>query len=266
MNTRILLVVGDKFSAYVQGKDAITLSQLRGLLSLPILLLPGQGRTVLVPGQGLSDIAVKQLLQEAAGSPNIAQFDFSLWHNLPERASGQLTHKHKPANVLVSTPRQVSADVFESQLMIDEDCELMHDHLSGQHVQGMILIEAIRQALLAVAEAYLMPKNDINYAFVFNGLSVNYTHYTFPVAATIRSVMTEISVDNPRRLSFAAEVSVEQCGQEVSTFTASFGAMEKLRITKREGMQAAKIQSDYLAQVVANLDSYQETLAHVENL
>src|SRR5690625_1550673 len=48
MNNRILLVVGDKFASYVKSKDAITVSQLRGLLSLPVHMLPGQSRTVLV--------------------------------------------------------------------------------------------------------------------------------------------------------------------------------------------------------------------------
>jgi hypothetical protein len=266
IQNRILLVVGDKFASYVQGKDAITLSQLRGLLSLSIPLLSGQGVTVLVPGQGLGDANIKLLLQEAAASANLACFDFSLWHRLPERAPSSLSHKHNPANTLISSPRQIAVDMFESHLLIDEDCELMLDHLSGQHVQGMVLIEATRQALLAVTEAYLMPKNGIDYAFVFNALSVNYSHYTFPVGAIIRSVMTEMATENPRRLSFAANVFVEQCGQVVSTFTASFGAMEKLRITKREGMQATKAQSDYLTYIAANMQTWEEPLAQVENL
>src|SRR5690625_2275198 len=89
----------------------------------------------------MGDDCVQQLLSDASVSPNIAHFDFSLWHNLPQRASSALSHKHNPKNTLVSMPRQVTADTFELHLMIDEDCELMNDHLSGQHVQGMVLIE-----------------------------------------------------------------------------------------------------------------------------
>lgn len=258
---RVLLVVGDKFSGYVQGKDAITLSQLRGLLSLPTPMLPFSGITTLVPGQGLSDAGIRVLLQEATASPNLKNFDFSLWHHLPQRAPSSLSHKHIAANTLISVPRQLAADMFESHLMIDENCELMNDHLSGQHVQGMILIEATRQALLAVTEAFLLPKNNIDYAFIFNALSVSYSHYTFPVGAVIRSVMTDKSVDNPRRLGFSANVFVEQCGQIVSTFTASFGAMEKVRIYKRENMQATKAQVDYLAYVAAHMHEHQEPVA-----
>lgn len=266
MNTRILLVVGDKFSGFVQGKDAITLSNLRGLLALSIPLLPNQRRTALVPGQGLSDASVRELLQEAAKSPNLAHFDFSLWHDLPERASPALTHKRHAENILVSTPKRLNADCFEMHLLIDEQCELMKDHQSGQHVQGMILIEAARQGMLAVTEQFLMPENDIDYAFVFEALSVRYSHYTFPLGATIEAHITERSIDNPRRLAFAAETLVKQCGQTVSEFTMSFGAMEKSRITKREGMMAVKTQSSYLKQITATMQAYEESLQQVENL
>jgi len=266
MNNRILLVVGDKFAAYIQGKDAITVSQLRGLLSLSTHLLPGQDVTVLVPGQGLGDESVKRLLNEAAASPNLSRFDFSLWHSMPKRAAANVSHKHMAANTLISAPRQCSADTFELHLLIDEDCELMTDHQTGQHVQGMILIEATRQALLAVTETFLLPKNGTDYAFLLNALSVNYSHYTFPVGAVIRCVITDSSTENARRLSFEANVSVEQCGHEVSTFTVSFGAVEKLRINKRENMQAVKTQSEYLTYVTASMQSYDGALAHVENL
>lgn len=265
MNSRILLVVGDKFAAYVQGKDAVTLSQLRGLLSLSIAL-PNQGITLLVPGQGLGDESVRLLLLEAASSPNLAFFDFSLWHNLPKRASTQVSHKHYPANTLISTPRQVSESQFELHLLIDEDCELMSDHQSGQHVQGMILIEAARQAMLAISEAYLLPKNGTDYAFVMNSLAVSYSHYTFPVGAILRSNILERNLANPRRLGFASDMVVEQCGQIVSKFDMSFSAMEKARINKGESMQAVKAQANYLSYVAANMQQYADPVKQVENL
>src|SRR5690625_6326666 len=123
-------------------------------------------------------------------------------------------------------PRCVTANTLVLHLIIDEDCELMNDHLSGQHVQGMVLIEAARQAMLVVTEQFLMPDNDINYAFIFNALSVKYSHYTFTVNAIIRTCITERSVDDARRLLFAVETFVERCGNTVSAFTMSFGAME----------------------------------------
>lgn len=266
MSNRILLVVGDKFAAYARGKDVITLSNLRGLLTLSIPLLSHQGRTVLVPGQGLNVEAVKQLLEEASRSPNLSHFDFSLWHDLPEKAPASLTHKHRPENVLVSVPTRMNANQFQMHLMVDEDCELMHDHLSGQHVQGMVLIEAARQGMLAIAEAYLIPDNGIDYAFVFEALSVQYSHYTFPLGAVIETNIVECATDNPKRLHFAAETFVRQCGQTVSEFTMSFSAMERSRISRSEGIMATKTQAHFMREVATNLENQELAVQKVENL
>jgi len=266
MKHRILLVVGDRFSTYVQGKDAITLSNLKGLLALNVPLLSGNERRVLVPGQGLSDESVRDLLTQASQSPNLAQFDFSLWRNLPERASAALTHKHRPENILISTPVRMSQESFSMQLLIDEECELMRDHQSGQHVQGMIMIEAARQGMLAIVEQYFLPHNDIEYAFVLNDMSVQYNNFTFPLSASIESRILSSDLSNPRRLSFSTEATVRQCGVDVSSLTFTFSAMDKARIHKREAMMANKTQSSFLSYVDGQLALTEQQDAELASL
>lgn len=265
MNKRIILVVSDKFSAYVEGKDAITVSQLRGLLALPIQFLPTQGRTVLVPGQGMSEDCIEQLLQAAAQSPNMSLFDFSLWHHLPQRAPATISHKHRPENTLISVPRQLSEDSFELHFLIDENCELMSDHQSGQHVQGMLLIEAVRQSTVAITEAYFIPQGDIDYAFVLNDMSVKYNNFTFPVAASITCRIVEKKIDNPRRLSFLIDAEVFQCGTSVSSLRFSIAAMDRNRIGKQEAMQAQKTQRHYMTYIENSLQSLEKELDNVHN-
>lgn len=270
MKQRIVLVIGDRFSAYVDGKDAITYSNLRGLLSLSIPMLPSQDRIVLVPGQGMSDAAVEQLLQDAAQSPNLSQFDFSLWRSLPNRAPASLTHKHRPENILISTPVRMNAETFSMQLLIDEQCELMQDHQTGQHLQGMILIEAARQVILAVAEKFFLPDNDIDYAFVLNDISVRYNNFAFPVAATIECRVLEHDIGNPRRLSFSTQISVLQCGTEVTSLTFVFAAIDQTRIRKREASMAAKVQRAHLGDVDQRLGDqlaadHDESFQRVDN-
>ncbi|HEY7884129.1 MAG TPA: AfsA-related hotdog domain-containing protein [Cellvibrionaceae bacterium] len=254
MNNRILLVVGDKFASYVQGKDAITLSQLKGLLGLPIQILPTQGRTVLVPGQGMSEESIKSLLEAAAKSVNLRYFDFSLWQNLPKRAPSSLSHKHLTQNTLISAPKQLSEDHFELHILIDENCDLMSDHQTGQHVQGMILVEAVRQSSMAITQTFFLPKNDIDYAFVLNDMSVKYNNFTFPVAASIVCHISAKNIDNPRRLNFFMDAEVYQCGTSVSSLKFSITAMDKLRISKQESMQASKTHKNYLAQIEREIE------------
>ncbi len=259
MNKRILLVVGDKFYPYVQGKDAITASQLQGLLSLPVQFLPSAERTLLVPGQGLGDDRVRDLLAAASTSANVQHFDFSLWHSLPRRASGALTHKHREENVLISAPRQLAEHEYEMHLLIDERCELMSDHQSGQHVQGMILVEASRQMTIAVTESFLLPegRESKDYAFVLNQMSVSYNNFTFPIGAIIRCRMVSQDVANPRRLSFVMDATVEQCGCCVASFTFSIAAMDRAVVGKKENMQSQRAQENYLALVLAQAHQQQ---------
>ena len=265
MNKRIILVVSDKFAAYVEGKDAITVSQLRGLLALPIQFLPTQGRTVLVPGQGMSEACIRSLLQDATQSPIMGMFDFCLWHQLPQRAPSSLSHKHRTENTLISAPRQLAEDSFELHFLIDENCELMSDHQTGQHVQGMLLIEAVRQATVAITEAFYIPHSEVNYAFVLNDMAVKYNNFAFPVAATINCRILEKHLDNPRRLSFVIAAEVFQCGTSVSSLTFAIAAMDRARIGKQEAMQAQKTQRRYLSYIEEQLQCLDEALPSVNN-
>lgn len=148
------------------------------------------------------------------------------------------------------------------QLLIDENCELMQDHQSGQHVQGMVLIEAARQGMIAIAEQYFIPDNEIDYAFVLNDMSVKYNNFTFPVAASIECRIVGSKIDNPRRLSFTIEAEVKQCGTEVSSLTFAFSAMDKARIHKREAIMAKKAQGNFLTYVDDQLQQHKLTAEH----
>lgn len=65
--------------------------------------------------------------------------DRQLWHGeLADRAS---SHKHCSENVLISTPERLEQDEFELELRLHARSELMPDHLTGEHVQGMVLAE-----------------------------------------------------------------------------------------------------------------------------
>jgi hypothetical protein len=265
MTNHMLLVVGDKFSSYVQGRHAITLSQLRALLSLPAQLLPVQGRTLLIPGQGMGDADIQDLLREAASSMSMAYFDFSLWHDLPVRAPLSMSHKHHAENTLISVPRETAEDCFELDLLIDEQCELMRDHQTGQHIQGMLLIEAARQAMLAVVENFYLPSNGLNYVFVLNDMSVSYNNFAFPVAATIECRVLSKQVDNPRKLAFVTDAVVRQCNTEVSSLTFTFSALDRERVDRSESLQANRIQQRFLDRFEAELYELEEPLKPAQN-
>lgn len=237
MREQIMLVVSDKFSAFCAGKDVITISQLRQWLRGEQAPLFSQGRMVLVPGQGLGDDMVAEILELAPRAPNAGQYDFGPWYNRPKRAGSHLSHKQDPHNTLISEPRQIAEDVFEMHLMIDERGELMRDHQSGQHVQGMILIEAARQGPMAVTEAFYLPK-DRKFAFVFNDMNIKYNRFAFPLDARLRYTVREKETRKGSRFRFAGDLAVEQTGVQAAFFSFSFSVFEAGLVSRQEGMQA----------------------------
>jgi|GEM_PF-4955791 len=154
MLEKALLIVSDKFHNFAIHKNVITKSELYHLLNADNVALTETQKTRLIPGQGFSRAAISDILNLAETAKNAHLFDFSLWYRLPNRASKKLTHKHKPQNILVSVPIRQSDNQFNMNILIDEDCEMMHDHQTGLHVQGMLLLEASRQGYLAIFEKF----------------------------------------------------------------------------------------------------------------
>lgn len=252
MNSRVVLVVGEKFTQFAAGKDAITISQLCGLLSLPAAIAFDRDRLTAVPGQGLGDDDIERVLALAAQSPHCGRFDLTLWRSRPRRAAGRLSHKRKPENTLISDPRRLAENLFELDLLIDEDCELMADHQTGQHVQGMVLMEAARQTFLAVTEAFFLPQDGQRFYFVINKFAAEYRRFAFPLDATIRYRIKEMNVANVLRQSFAAEIDVMQCGVKSASFLAEFTAFEDARISVKEDALARDALSEHLGACVGD--------------
>lgn len=237
MDSKLVLVVGDKFEAFTVGKGALTISVLRERLAAenPV----AESAVSLVPGQGLatSDIAeIRQLAERSARDHGI---DWSFWQLSAQPADAKLCHKVQAQNSLVSEPRRVAPDTFELDLLVDDDCEIMADHQTGQHLQGMLLVEAARQAFLAVTEHYFVTARDIRYYFVINEMAVRFERFLFPVPATIRYRVLSHDVSNPHRLAFSATMEIEQVGTTAAQVDVAFTAFDESRLLKKESALAA---------------------------
>ena len=260
MQYKVLLVVSDKFGEFAARKDVITKSELFYLLQSEDVLLPHHAKTQLVPGQGFSDASVAEIIDAIKASPNGRYFDYSLWLSLPKRASKQLTHKHHDENILISEPMQIDADHYELNVLVDENCELMHDHQTGQHLQGMLLLEAARQASLAVTEKYFLNECENKLYFVFNDMTVNYNRFAFPLACDLSFTIKEKDMSKPKRQNFIVEVNAMQCGVSSASFMFDYTMMESKRVENMESRLAKqtlnelmdKLHSEVIYDEVAN--------------
>lgn len=246
---RPILVIGDKFQDFFLGKDSITISQLRGLLDFPagiILCEP----LLLIPGQGLGEDDIESVLARSNDSSLRDHLDFSLWHRLPRRAEHTLSHKRRTQNTLISMPRGIGEDVFELDLLIDENCELMSDHQTGLHLQGMILVEAARQAFLVVTEVFFLPQDGTKFYFIFNNVSADYKRFAFPIATRLVYRVRERDVGNagPR---FVVDVLFEQAGAEVAVVSGSFTVVKSRSVSKIEQSLAKETIKNHFAAMIA---------------
>jgi len=68
-----------------------------------------------------------------------AGLDLSGLYQRPARTSRLHTHKHQLQNAIISHPLRLNDTLFDVALMVDDRSELMGDHATSQHIQGMAL-------------------------------------------------------------------------------------------------------------------------------
>jgi hypothetical protein len=246
MINKTLLVVSDKFHHFSTRKDVITKSELHNLLNSKNIIFHKPTKTLLIPGQGFSEESSKDIKLLAYSSLNSAHFDFSMWDNMPKRASKQITHKYKDENILISDPHRQSTDSFSMNILINEDCEMMQDHQTGLHVQGILLLEASRQGFLAIFEKFFALESTGKLYFIFNSLNVNYNRFAFPLPATLSVSIRELDVSNSKKQHAIMDMEIIQCGSSSASFTLDMTMMASTRISSMESKLATQSLNDHI--------------------
>lgn len=244
MKKKCFFVVGDKFNAFAEGKDVITLNQLKSLTDLPGGLMSSDA--VMILGQGVQEDEVRRILQKYDNHVEIVPFlDTSDLRRVLDRAPGDISHKKVAYNTLIGAPRRTADDVFELPLNIDERCELMGDHQSGQHVQGMILVEAFRQSFLAVTDAFFPFGDEARY-FVINVMNTEFQSFLFPLPAHVEYRVLEADV-NERRARYRVNMSALQNNAECASAEVTFSVYSASTISEKEAQLAHRVTSAMLA-------------------
>lgn len=234
---RTITVVGDRFVGFADGvEDVYTLEQfLERLQELRSEALRVRA------GQGISPAGWRLL------TDHVRRHGLSgTWALIPadrDLAGRQEAHKHHETNTLIADLSARSDTVFTAHLRVHNDNELLLDHQTGRHVQGMVSVEAARQMFLAVTERYFASAHpDISYYYVINSLGTTFANFLFPLDATVEYRLLEARLDDPARMVFDAEISIHQAGR-LSTCTrvayTAFDAAALTPIETRRAVQAA---------------------------
>lgn len=203
-------VGADSFSAFVRALDAGDFDHVHGPVHV-------------VTGQGVDDYEVDHL-RDAVERRGLAD-RVVLRHHAAEPARRQDVHKAREDNVLVAGLTRVDEENYEARLRIHDHNELLVDVQDRGHVQGMVVIEAARQMLLAVTERYFTSRwPQQRYYIVLNSLNTSFTNFLFPVDAELRLTVTDSDISEPGRLTFSVTVETAQAGRVAARVDADFAA------------------------------------------
>lgn len=119
--------------------------------------------------------------------------------------------------------------------MIDENCELMSDHTTGCHIQGMVLVEASRQMALSISERYLLPELlQLNNYFTLNNIEVKFKNFLFPIDVEIHCIVSKYELINDKRLNAQIKIDFYQNNQLAVEAMVEVSAFEKMQLVKTE--------------------------------
>lgn len=124
------------------------------------------------------------------------------------RCSGKLTHKHKTFNTLISEPvASVDANEFEAVLLIDARCAELSDHVTGKHLQLMLLIEAARQMVNAVTEKFFSDTSMTSMSYLTNHLEIQCNAFVYPFFTKIiyRVLNSKIKMDGNGKMKIIVD-------------------------------------------------------------
>lgn len=225
------LIVGNRLQDFAQATGAVTARTAIEQLA------HGSAAASFVMGQGVHDEDA-QIIRILGRATNRA---IHVLETDSIRAGRDVCHKHERHNQLISSPRKVDEDVFEADLLMDDRNEIISDHLTGLHLQGMLLVEAARQMFIAVGETQYahigVPKGGY---VVFNRLDTRFEQFAFPIPTLVRQTVTSIEQPRDDRTAFVAMIELFQQQGRVANIGVEYTVFKPTSIKPKEEALACK--------------------------
>ena len=152
-----------------------------------------------------------------------------------ERVSRGIAHKHREHNVLLADLEHTGPDTYEANLRLHTDNELLQDHQTGQHVQGIVIIEALRQMFIATFEAaHGLRMADQDFYVVWDSMQIEFATFLFPLPARIRCTIVSADLTDPTRIRLRVDMEITQSGVTAARAAVSYGDHDSARIRSVE--------------------------------
>lgn len=234
MRNKSIYVIGDGFKNFSNQCDVYTFSELINAI------YDNNGKAVsdiIILGQGLNtdEKKILSITAKSSGSCLLNENELVL-------ADSDLIHKHRPENSMVTEPnKQIGEQVYLSWLFINDDCAEMSDHVTGQHIQGMVLTEAARQMMLAVAEKYLLDKKDKGKSYcALLKVHSTFHKFAFPIETAIKHKILIFSTNNNGRYQAKTRTEFYQNNEMVTHVDIDYLFNNEALLLEKERSMARK--------------------------
>lgn len=230
-----IFIVGDKFKNFIENDNVISISEFEKMAYHNRLI---EMRQQFVLGQGVSSERINKVVKDTESLRNMgADITFSDLN----KSGKMLVHKHNPANSMISIPRKISSSNYEANVYIDDRCDELHDHVTGQHISGMLIVESCRQMFLAVTEQFYLKPFEKEFYFVIRSVATEYKKFIFPLDIKIDYRVVEFESIKPGVLRFFVSMDVIQSGEVCATVAYKFSTYDALLIEEKEAKAAEQI-------------------------
>jgi len=219
---KLLHLVGKKFSQFLSNKEV---SSVEEFIKKRMDTNEASKDVIYKLGQGCSAYEINRLMPESIDA-NLAKTFV--------KETKEFVHKKDEKNVMITKPCLIEKDYYKAFLMLDNECAEMSDHITGQHIQGMVVIEAARQMMLSVTENYFLTKEQQGKMWVIlNEINTTFLAFLFPLEVEIY-YRAEVIKNNDTKSKHKAEVSFIQNEKLAAKINISFSVYEQEWLERHE--------------------------------
>jgi hypothetical protein len=204
MSGGFFLVVGDVYESFANNENVITATAFMRALQDQSRWF-GDERIMIGQGLGANELhQIRELLHCRAISNVTHCGDLVPLH---------LTHKRNTDHVLISSPKKIAPHRYEYGLALNDRKDRLCDHVTGQHIGAMQLMEAARQAMIATLEYEYVDGTGKRIGLILERFDSRFENYVFPLPASMSVNIVERKTVNDNHLSVTIVIRIIQAGQ-----------------------------------------------------
>ncbi len=189
-------IIGDLFECASDNVGVFTESEFRRLVLSGQLGVPSRVRF----GQGVSLASARTLSRAAVDELKLCPTKVLIPTYFGKKARKEIVHKRQDSNVIITAPEWNEKGFYSAWLYIDGVTELMSDHLTGRHLQGIVLLEAARQLSIAIGalnKPRTQPANEVS--VVVSEWKCKFHQFVYPFECRIDTSILSSSAQRDRK-------------------------------------------------------------------